>query len=119
MIGKNILEIRKQRGLTLSEVAERACIAKSYLSNIERNINKNPSIHVIRKIALVLEVDVETLLKTEKTKGSKKIDAEWIEFFSELKEAGIEKQQIQEFKTLLEFIKWRQELSDSDHGKSQ
>ena len=43
MIGKNIAEIRKKRGYTLSELAELANISKSYLSNIERNINKNPS----------------------------------------------------------------------------
>ena len=44
MIGKNIYWLRKEKGLTLSELAERANIAKSYLSNIERNINQNPSI---------------------------------------------------------------------------
>ena len=37
MIGKNILRIRKGRALSLTELAERANIAKSYLSNIERN----------------------------------------------------------------------------------
>lgn len=39
MLGKNIYQFRKKRGLTLSELAERAGVSKSYLSNIERNIN--------------------------------------------------------------------------------
>ena len=49
MIGKNIYLLRKEKGLTLSELAERANIAKSYLSNIERNINQNPSIQIVEK----------------------------------------------------------------------
>ncbi|MGQ4665879.1 helix-turn-helix domain-containing protein [Metabacillus halosaccharovorans] len=39
-----ICESRKQKGLTLSEVAKQAKISKSYLSNIERNLNLNPSL---------------------------------------------------------------------------
>ena len=54
MIGKNIYLLRKEKGLTLSELAERANIAKSYLSNMERNINQNPSIQIVEKIAQVL-----------------------------------------------------------------
>ena len=73
MIGKNIYEIRKQRGFTLSELAERAKISKSYLSNIERNINKNPSIQVIKKIAMVLEIDLKALLNTEIIEETQKI----------------------------------------------
>ncbi|MGX2961370.1 helix-turn-helix domain-containing protein [Peribacillus sp. JNUCC 23] len=46
-----MLRIRKQRGLTLSELAEKAFISKLYLSNIERSLNKNPSIQVLEKIA--------------------------------------------------------------------
>ena len=49
MIGKNIAEIRKRRGYTLSELAGLANISKSYLSNIERNINTNPSLQVMNK----------------------------------------------------------------------
>ena len=57
MIGKNIYKLRTQRGLTLSELAERAVISKSYLSNIERNLNANPSIYVLEQIAEALQVD--------------------------------------------------------------
>ncbi|MGG0185180.1 helix-turn-helix domain-containing protein [Bacillus rhizoplanae] len=108
MIGKNIYRFRKNRGLTLSELAERAGISKSYLSNIERNINKNPSIQVMEKIALVLEADLNTLLEA-KTNVEKKqqIEREWIDFVYELKKAGIDKEELREYKILIDFIKWQ------------
>ncbi|WP_066067982.1 helix-turn-helix domain-containing protein [Neobacillus soli] len=106
MIGKKIFEIRKRRGYTLSELAERANVSKSYLSNIERNINQNPSIQVIKKIASVLDVDLRALLETESSIKEKELpDQELIDLVNELKESGIEK--IEEFKTLIEFIKWQ------------
>ncbi|MFD0771234.1 helix-turn-helix domain-containing protein [Bacillus sp. CGMCC 1.60114] len=108
MIGKNIYQFRKNRGLTLSELAERAGISKSYLSNIERNINQNPSIQVMEKIALVLEADLNTLLETKTNVEKKqKIEREWIDFVYELKKAGVDKEELGEFKILIDFIKWQ------------
>jgi XRE family transcriptional regulator, master regulator for biofilm formation len=107
MIGKNIYEIRKRRGLTLTELAERAGIAKSYLSNIERNLNKNPSINVIEKISSVLDVDLKELLGSGSNEIETQLDSEWVEFVRELRDSGVEKDQIQEYKMLLDFIKWQ------------
>ena len=114
MIGKNIARIRKQRGYTLSKLAELANISKSYLSNIERNINKNPSLSVMEKIADVLKVDIETLLKSD-TESDPQLyfEKEWIDFLNELKELGMEKDEIQQYKTLIEFIKWRNDNTKS------
>ncbi|AYA77606.1 transcriptional regulator [Bacillus sp. Y1] len=112
MIGKNIYEIRKRRGLTLTELADRAGIAKSYLSNIERNLNQNPSINVIEKIASVLEVDLKELLGTGNDVKGPQLDSEWVDFVRELRDSGVEKDQIQEYKMLLDFIKW-QNLQES------
>ena len=108
MIGDNIGKIRKQKGFSLSILAERAGISKSYLSNIERNVNQNPSIQVMEKIAFVLDVDLKTLLKTNNQEESKQIsDREWLDLAQELKESGIDKKQIKEYRTLIEFIKWQ------------
>lgn len=108
MIGKTINENRKLRGLTLSELAERAKISKSYLSNIERNLNRNPSIQVVRRIADVLNIELDILLGEDNNNGNHQvIDQEFIELVTELKETGIEKEQIKEYKTLIEFIKWQ------------
>ncbi|WHY90995.1 helix-turn-helix transcriptional regulator [Neobacillus cucumis] len=108
MIGNMIYEFRKQKGLTLSELAKRANISKSYLSNIERNLNRNPSIQVVKRIAVVLDVELDTFLSPLKTNNIKQgIDQDFIDFVTELKETGIEKEQIKEYKTLIEFIKWK------------
>lgn len=106
MIGKNINEFRKKKGLTLSELAIRANVSKSYLSNIERNLNQNPSIQIIEKIAAVLDVDLRTLL------GSQRInqlfpDREWLDFVNDLKKSGVEKEQLPEYKKVIEFVKWQ------------
>lgn len=115
MIGKNIATIRKRRGYTLSELAELANISKSYLSNIERNLNKNPSLQVMKKIAAVLNVDIETLLRSGTEPSSYRIfEKEWIDFVNELKALGMDKNEIKHFKVLIEFIKWQNDNSNSN-----
>lgn len=110
MIGNNISSIRKQRGFTLSELSERTGISKSYLSNIERNLKQNPSIHVMEKIAAVLKVDLKMLLKIANDTDIKQHpDKEWLDFISDLKNSGIEKERIHEYKIVIEFMKWHNE----------
>lgn len=106
MLGKNIQSIRKRKGLTLSECAKRANISKSYLSNIERNVHQNPSIQIVEKIALGLEVGLPALIGSESVSKSLQ-DSEWLDFINELKKSGIEKEQLQEYKTVIEFAKWQ------------
>lgn len=112
MIGDNIKIIRKRRRLSLSELANRAQISKSYLSNIERNLNQNPSIQIIDRISSVLDVELQEVL------GVKAIndllpENEWLEFVKELKKSGVEKDQLQEYKTVIEFAKWKKDNFDS------
>lgn len=110
MIGENIYKLRKQRGLTLSELAEKAVISKSYLSNIERNLNNNPSIHVLEKIANVLQVELQKLLSSSKeVQYESHVEKEWLDFIKELKETGIQKENVQDYKIIVEFIKWQQD----------
>jgi XRE family transcriptional regulator, master regulator for biofilm formation len=109
MIGKNIFSIRKRKGLTLSELAERANVSKSYLSNIERSLNKNPSINVLERIAQVLDVDLQALL-IGTTLEQELPDQEVIELANELLDLGVEKERIDEFKSVIEFIKWKHQM---------
>lgn len=107
MIGNNISMIRKQRGFTLSELSERTGISKSYLSNIERNLKQNPSIHVMERIAAVLNVDLKTLLLiATEAEIKRSLDQEWMDFVSELKQSGIDKENVHEYKIVIEFMKW-------------
>jgi XRE family transcriptional regulator, master regulator for biofilm formation len=108
MIGRKIEELRKKKGLTLSELAKRSKVSKSYISNIERNVNHNPSIAVIERIAVVLNVDVNCLLNNKTTTATEYMDPEWKEFISELKSAGIKKERIRDYKELIEFISWKE-----------
>lgn len=113
MIGKNISTIRKQRGLTLSELAVRTGISKSYLSNIERNLKQNPSIQVIEKIALVLKVDLKILLKIAADAEKKQLESEWLDLTDELRKTGMYKEKLQEYKILIEFLKWYHEKDEN------
>ncbi len=40
MIGERIKRLRLQKGISLTELAEKAGVAKSYISSIERNLQK-------------------------------------------------------------------------------
>jgi XRE family transcriptional regulator of biofilm formation len=107
MMGNNIFKIRKQRGFTLSELSERTGISKSYLSNIERNLKQNPSIHVMEKIADVLKVDIKTLLEIAVDAEIKQLyEEEWMDFIRDLKKSGVDKERIHEYKIVIEFMKW-------------
>lgn len=66
MIGKRIRDLRKEKHMSLTELAKRADVAKSYLSAIERQIQANPSIQVVTRIADVLEVSVQSLVQVGK-----------------------------------------------------
>lgn len=109
MIGKNIYELRKRMGLSLSELADRSGISKSYLSNIERDVHKNPSIQILEKISDVLNVDLKALLKNGHSSDNLLHEKELYEFVKELKKTGIEKDNIPEFRQLIDFIKWQNE----------
>lgn len=67
MIGAKIRRLRMERGLTLTELADKAGIAKSYLSNIERDLQNNPTFEYINKVAKALNIEQEKLLFTTKS----------------------------------------------------
>lgn len=118
MIGKTIATLRKQKGLTLTELAERSSISKSYLSNIERDLNQNPSLQIMSKIAKVLEIDVKTLLKSEiQSEPQPFLDKEWLSFVHELRDTGINKETLKDYKTILEFIKWQNQRGNLNQDK--
>lgn len=101
MIGKRIQKLRLERGLSLSDLADRAGVAKSYLSTIERDIQKNPSISFIEKIASVLGVAPQDLLQLD---DEEPLDAEWLEILREARRNGVTKEQLEEF---LAFTQWK------------
>lgn len=106
MIGQRIKNFRLQKKLSLSELAERAGIAKSYLSSIERNIQSNPSVQFLEKVSSVLGVTVNALLHDEGEEGfdHEEFDSEWEQLVREAMDSGVSKNEFREF---LEFNKWK------------
>ncbi|MFC0216476.1 helix-turn-helix domain-containing protein [Paenibacillus chartarius] len=105
MIGYRVQQLRKEKGLSLSELAERAGVAKSYISSLERDVQKNPSIQFLEKIASVLKVPMERFLDQEGAEpAEQELDPEWRQLIMEAVSCGIDKDQFREF---LEFNKWR------------
>ena len=65
MLGDNIVRIRKLKKMSASDCAKKIGISRGYFHDIENNIKKNPSIEMLGRIALVLEVPASELLNTE------------------------------------------------------
>jgi XRE family transcriptional regulator, master regulator for biofilm formation len=102
MIGERVKLLRKEKKMSLSELAEQAGVAKSYLSSLERNLQTNPSIQFLEKIAAVLNVPVDHLIHEQPNKED--LDSEWMKIVQEAMKSGVSKEQFREF---LEFNKWR------------
>lgn len=59
-----IRTFRNYRGMTISELAEKAGISQPYLSEIEAN-KKTGSVDVLKRIAIALKVDLDDLVVWE------------------------------------------------------
>lgn len=102
MIGDRVKKLRLERKMSLSELAEQAGVAKSYLSSLERNLQSNPSIQFLEKIAGVLHVPVDNLIHEHPNEDE--LDSEWLKIVKEAMESGVTKDQFREY---LEFNKWK------------
>ncbi|KON89783.1 transcriptional regulator [Sporosarcina globispora] len=102
MIGDRVKKLRQDKKMSLSELAEQAGVAKSYLSSLERNLQTNPSIQFLEKIAGVLNIPVDHLIHEQINKDE--LDSEWMKIVKEAMESGVSKEQFREF---LDFNKWR------------
>lgn len=105
MIGKRIRELRIQKRYSITELAERAGVAKSYISNIERGIMSNPSIQFLEKVADSLGVSMDDLINDPvQQQQDEKLDRQWYELIREAMASGVSKEDFREF---LEFNKWK------------
>ena len=102
MIGSRVKKFRKEKRLSISELAEKAGVAKSYISSLERDLQTNPSIQFIEKITRALDISIDSLIQDEPAKGN--LDSEWLEIVEEAMKSGVSKEQ---FKDFIEFNKWR------------
>ena len=62
-LGKTIQRMRKSYSLSLSELSEQSGVAKSIISQIERN-ETNPTLATIWRLAQALDISMERVLQT-------------------------------------------------------
>ena len=110
MVGEQIKKLRNNKGISLSELAERSGVSKSYLSQLERNLQINPSLQLLNKIATSLDTDIEELLnKKKKVSGLKvTLDAEWRRLIYKAISEGMTKEDFVQFRDYLHFKKWQE-----------
>ncbi|MEI2403950.1 helix-turn-helix domain-containing protein [Niallia taxi] len=108
MVGTALKRLRLEKGYSINELSDRAGVSKSYLSYIERGIQKNPSLQVLSKLASTLDTHVEELLETNPT-STDNLDSEWVNLVEEAIKEGITKDQ---FSCYLEFIKFKKSSAD-------
>ncbi|MED4601074.1 helix-turn-helix transcriptional regulator [Paenibacillus validus] len=111
MLGKRVRKLRMERGLTLSELAEAAGVAKSYLSTIERDIHSNPSVHLLDKIAAALDVSLKQLVQPDTPERDPMVMQEWYDLFQDALNCGISRE---ELKSIIEFRKWQVGQSEQE-----
>ena len=62
-IGENIKRLRTKQGLSQDDLARKAELKYSTLAKIEGDFVKKPGVQMVAKIAEVLGVSIENLLK--------------------------------------------------------
>ncbi|WP_462411171.1 helix-turn-helix domain-containing protein [Neobacillus sp. Marseille-QA0830] len=113
MIGERIKRLREHKGFSITELATLANVSKSYLSYIERNLNKNPSIHFLMKVAKPLDVSIEYLLtgiegvepQTD-MQDKELLDREWKGIIEQAIVDGINKEDFREYINYIKFKIW-------------
>lgn len=63
LVGDNCARLRKERGWTQEQLAERSGLSQQYLSDLERG-KRNPTVVTVYEIAQALEVSHLDLLTT-------------------------------------------------------
>lgn len=62
-ISNNLRKLRGKKGYSLEKIARLADLSLNTIVKIENGVNQNPTIETLTKIAKVLEVGVDDLIK--------------------------------------------------------
>jgi transcriptional regulator with XRE-family HTH domain len=90
-ISKRIKKIRKQKGLSQTELGKRIGVSQQVISNYERNI-REPDIETLLKIAGALEVSLEMLVIEKPIKPENMTSRALQKRFERIKKLSPEKQ---------------------------
>jgi transcriptional regulator with XRE-family HTH domain len=83
-VGQRVRRIRKLRGLTIEQLARLTQSSISYISELETNPKRSPSLQKLRALAKALEVDERALLDDGKPKGIATEDEQFVARFAAL-----------------------------------
>lgn len=67
MFGQNIKNIRLAKGVGVNELSRMSGVNASYISALERDEKKNPSVTILEKLAKALEVSIDEIMKSDIT----------------------------------------------------
>ncbi|WHY84332.1 helix-turn-helix domain-containing protein [Neobacillus novalis] len=107
MIGYRIKQLRENKGFSLTELAKQANVSKSYLSQLERGLQSNPSMQFLKKVAIPLEVSIDYLLDDESV--NYELDKEWKALIQSAIENGLKKEAFREYLNYVKFQAWLDE----------
>lgn len=62
MLGEKIQFLRKRKGLSITRLSTITGVSKSYISYIERNKQKSPSLVILLKLSKALDVELQELV---------------------------------------------------------
>lgn len=65
LVSKNIKEIRKAKGLTQEQLAEKMDYSTQFISNIESKNHQTFSLGTLWRLALVLDIDISELFRED------------------------------------------------------
>jgi len=85
LIGLRIKELRKRRGLSQDEVAEKAETSPNYLSRMERG-TENPTLDMLIKLSAALEADMWELFDFKHQQNSKALKEMLRKFANEIED---------------------------------
>lgn len=77
-LGITLKDARKNVGLTLRQVEEMTKISNPYLSQLENDKIKNPSVNILSKLSSLYKVSLKTLLSNAKLIDKKEAQQEEI-----------------------------------------
>jgi transcriptional regulator with XRE-family HTH domain len=68
LLGRRVRRVREERSLSLKQLAERALVSESFISQVERGV-ANPSVASLRRIAEALGTSIGALFDGRDTSG--------------------------------------------------
>ena len=116
MIGERIKRLREEKGYTITELARLSKVSKSYLSQIEKGFQSNPSLQFLNKISIPLETSINFLLEEKIVDGSAELelDEEWVDLIRQAEKEGLHKE---DFKEYFNFLKYQSFIKEKKNTK--